>query len=82
MDKDLIDKVVNYYEYLFSSKGTLDEESVLNELPLPLRQEVSMHVNRVHIDAVPFLSGCDNAVKELLCLSLRVRVFMPMDSEL
>jgi len=81
MSKDLIEKVVNYYDYLWSRQGALNEEEVLNELPPSLRQEVAIHINRVHIDAVPFLRNCDDSFKDLLGLSLRIRIFMRTDSK-
>jgi hypothetical protein len=81
MEKDLIEKVVNFYDYLWSRQGALDEEAVLNELPPSLRQEVAFCINRVHIEAVPFLRTCDDSFKDLLGLSLRNRIFMPMDSK-
>lgn len=83
MDKELVEKVVNYYHYLWSRQGDMDkEENCLEELPLTLRREVSFHVHREHINAVPFLSDLEEPVKDLLGLSLKSRIFMPTDGEL
>lgn len=81
LDDDLIEKVVNYYDYLWSRQGALDEEIILNELPPSLRQEVSIHINRYIIDSVPFFCDCENSFKNLIGLSLRIRVYMPMESK-
>jgi len=82
MDRRLIEKVVNYYHYLWSRQGDMDEEeSCLDELPLTLRKEVSAHINRNHINAAPFLNGLENSMKDALGLSLKSRIFVPMDSK-
>jgi len=80
MDDILIERVMNYYDYVWSRQGAIDEESILNELPGPLRQNVAIFVNQVHIDAAPFFTVCDDAIKELLVAILKPRVFMPLDS--
>jgi hypothetical protein len=64
LDDDLIEKVVNYYDYLWSRQGALDEEIILNELPPSLRQEVSVHINRYIIDSVPFFCNCENSTQK------------------
>jgi voltage-gated potassium channel len=79
VDKDLVDKVMNFYDYLWSRQGTIDEETIMNELPGSLRQRVAMFVNSIHIEAVPFLSLSDDSTKELLLSLLKPRVFMPND---
>lgn len=82
MDKHLIEKVVDYYHYLWSRQGDMDEEeSCLDELPLTLRKEVSSHINRNHINAVPFLHGLEDSMKDALGLSLKSRIFVPLDSK-
>lgn len=68
---------MNYYDYLWSRQGAIDEMSVLNELPIPLRQEVLKHVNIAHIDALPFLQDSDTTMKNLLSSVMKPRVFMP-----
>ena len=81
IDKQLIEKVVNYYYYVWSRQGDMDEEeSYLNELPLTLRKEVSAHLNRVHINAVPFFNVLEDSMKDALGLALKSRIFMPNDN--
>ncbi len=80
MDKALANKVIRFYDYLWSRQDAIDEESIMNELPWPLRQQVAIHLHRKTIDAVPFFSSCEDSVKELIVSILKPRVFMPLDT--
>ena len=79
MDKGLINRVTSYYDYLWSRQDAIDEESIMNEFPWPLRQQVAIHLHRIQIDAVPFFENCEDSVKQLIVSILKPRIFMPMD---
>ena len=79
MDREVINRVTSYYDYLWSRQDAIDEESIMDEFPWPLRQQVSIHLHRIQIDAVPFFENCEDSVKQLIVSILKPRIFMPMD---
>lgn len=76
--KPIIDRVVSYYEYLWSRQGSIDEEEIMNELPLPLRQSVAIHVNQCHISSYLF-NYCDDSTRVAIALNLKPKIFLPTD---
>eukprot|EP00814_Leptocylindrus_danicus_P018467 CAMPEP_0116042656 /NCGR_PEP_ID=MMETSP0321-20121206/25832_1 /TAXON_ID=163516 /ORGANISM="Leptocylindrus danicus var. danicus, Strain B650" /LENGTH=1504 /DNA_ID=CAMNT_0003523199 /DNA_START=812 /DNA_END=5322 /DNA_ORIENTATION=+ len=79
MDKVLVDKVIRYYDYIWSRQGGVEEQAIMDELPGPLRQRVAMFVNGKDIEAIPFFTPCDEAVKEHILSMLVPKVFLPND---
>ncbi len=79
MDKDLVKEVLSYYDYLWSRQNAIDEESIMDELPWPLRQQVGMFLHHDQIESVPFFGICEDAIKQLIVSILKPRVFMPLD---
>jgi CRP-like cAMP-binding protein len=77
--KELIDRVVNYYEYLWSRQGSIDEEEIMNELPLPLRQSVAIYINKTNMSSALF-QFCDDSLKEFIASALKPRIFLPSDT--
>lgn len=77
--KELIDRVVNYCEYLWSRQGSIDEEEIMNELPLPLRQSVAIYINKTNMSSSLF-QYCDDSLKESIALALKPRIFLPSDT--
>ena len=41
----LVDKILRYYDYLWSRQGGVDEVEIMSELPGPLQQKVAMVVS-------------------------------------
>lgn len=80
MDRAILNEVVSYYDYLWSRQNAIDEESILDELPWPLRQQVGVFLHHSQIESVPFFATCEAAVKELIVSILKPRVFMPLDN--
>jgi CRP-like cAMP-binding protein len=77
--KELIDRVVSYHEYLWSRQGSIDEDEIMNELPLPLRQSVAIYINKKNIISSPF-QYCDDSLKESIALAMKPRIFLPTDT--
>jgi cyclic nucleotide gated channel alpha 3 len=71
------DKIVDYYSYVFESRNTLNESAVLADLPLYLRQEVVMYMNRDIIAKVPIFHGLEEQFIASIVLKLRPRVGLP-----
>ena len=79
MDNILIDKVMRYYDYLWSRQGGIDERTIIKELPGTLQHGVAMHVKGEVIN-IPYFSSCDDATKERLVSLFKPRVFLPSES--
>ena len=47
--KDLENRVIKWFDYLWSNKQSMDEESVLGMLPDKLKAEIAIHVHLVII---------------------------------
>ena len=45
--KDLENRVIKWFDYLWSNKQSMDEESVLGMLPDKLKAEIAIHVHLV-----------------------------------
>eukprot|EP00592_Proboscia_alata_P010539 CAMPEP_0194364498 /NCGR_PEP_ID=MMETSP0174-20130528/12409_1 /TAXON_ID=216777 /ORGANISM="Proboscia alata, Strain PI-D3" /LENGTH=2019 /DNA_ID=CAMNT_0039138563 /DNA_START=856 /DNA_END=6918 /DNA_ORIENTATION=- len=80
LEFSLIDKVLRFYDYLWSRQGGIDEQGILDELPGPIRQRVAIYVNGGPINSIPFFSSCDEGIKEHLVSLLKPRVFLPNDT--
>ena len=52
--KDLENRVIKWFDYLWSNKQSMDEESVLGMLPDKLKAEIAIHV---HLGMIFFLSA-------------------------
>mmetsp|Transcript_6892 Transcript_6892/g.13730 ORF Transcript_6892/g.13730 Transcript_6892/m.13730 type:complete len:1017 (-) Transcript_6892:11-3061(-) len=75
----LMDKVLRYYDYLWSRQGGVDEVEIMSELPGPLQQRVAMCVNGVALNTIPFFEQCDEGMQQYLVSVLNPRVFLPND---
>jgi len=79
LKKTVMDKVIRYYNYLWSCHGGVDEQNIMDELNGPLWDKVAMHVNGEDIKNIPFFSSCDDRTKNHLVALLRPQVFLPGD---
>ena len=75
--KDLENRVIKWFDYLWSNKQSMDEESVLGMLPDKLKAEIAIHV---HLDTLKKVRIFQDTEKGLLVdlvlkLKLQVRIF-------
>ena len=75
--KDLENRVIKWFDYLWSNKQSMDEESVLGMLPDKLKAEIAIHV---HLDTLKKVRIFQDTEKGLLVdlvlkLKLQVRFF-------
>jgi cyclic nucleotide gated channel alpha 3 len=54
--KDLENRVIKWFDYLWSNKQSMDEESVLGMLPDKLKAEIAIHVHLVNNNNFIFLN--------------------------
>lgn len=71
--------MIKWFDYLWSNKQSLDEESVLNILPDKLKAEIAMHVHLETLKKVKLFQDCESGLLEQLVLKLRLQVFSPGD---
>jgi len=76
---ELMDKILRYYDYLWSRQGGVDEVEIISELPGPLQQRVAMCVNGDALQGIPFFENCDEGMQQYLVSVLKPRVFLPKD---
>ncbi len=76
---DMQNRINSYYKYLWASRRGYDESSVLEDLPHPLKVQVSLFLNREIIHKVPLFKGAsEDFIKEII-LNLEPVVFTPGD---
>ncbi len=72
-------RIYAYYNYLWESRLGYDEIDILSELPLSLRAEVSIHINKDIINKVPLFAGAaDDLLKDII-LALKPVIALPGD---
>ncbi|XP_070554095.1 cyclic nucleotide-gated channel alpha-3-like [Ptychodera flava] len=79
VSKDLEERVIKWFDYLWSNKKTLDEEGILKTLPDKLRAEIAIHVHLDTLKRVTIFKDCDPGLLVELVLKLRPQVFSPGD---
>ena len=80
LNQEIVDKVLRYYNYVWSTQCGIEEQDIMKELPEPLRQRVALFVNGKDIDSIPFFSSCDDGIKENLVSALVPKIFLPNDA--
>lgn len=73
-------KIIRYYDYLWSRQGGVNESVILNDLPTTLRTEVATCINGVRIRNVPFFAAAEDALLRFLVSELFPRTFIPGDT--
>ena len=76
---ELENRVINWFDYLWSNKASMDEESVLEMMPGKLRGEMAMHVHLGTLQKVRIFQDCEKGLLADLVLKLKLQVFSPGD---
>ena len=77
--KDLEDRVIKWFDYLWNNKQSLDEESVLSALPEKLKAEIAMNVHFATLRRVAIFQECEAGLLVELVLNLKLAIFSPGD---
>ncbi|GAU98446.1 hypothetical protein RvY_09593-1 [Ramazzottius varieornatus] len=77
--KELENRVIKWFDYLWSNKQSLDEESVLSTLPDKLKAEIAMHVHLDTLKRVSIFQDVEPGLLVELVLKLKLQVFSPGD---
>ncbi len=78
--KRLHNRILHYYDYLWSRQGGMQEEHILDELPAPLRRKVAMAINGHTLQSIPFFN-CEgtSTAHEFIVAVLQPCTFLPGD---
>ncbi|XP_056396101.1 cyclic nucleotide-gated olfactory channel-like [Hyla sarda] len=79
VSKDLEAKVIQWFDYLWTNKKTVDEREVLKNLPDKLRAEIAINVHLETLKKVRIFQNCEAGLLVELVLKLRPQVFSPGD---
>jgi (p)ppGpp synthase/HD superfamily hydrolase len=72
--KELENRVIKWFDYLWSNKQSLDEESVLASLPDKLKAEIAMHVHLDTLKRVSIFQDVEPGLLVELVLKLKLQV--------
>ncbi len=74
---EINERVRNYYEYRWEHHRGLEEQTIFNDLPDPLRLEVMMQLTKGLIDKVPLFKYSSENLKNVLLLALKAKTYDP-----
>ena len=77
--KELERRVIEWFEYLWSNKQSLDEQTILSTLPDKLKAEIAIHVHLEALRHVSLFQDCEPGLLAELVLKLKLQVFGPGD---
>ncbi|XP_043247661.1 cyclic nucleotide-gated cation channel alpha-3-like [Amphibalanus amphitrite] len=77
--KDLERRVIEWFDYLWSNKQSLNEEDILATLPDKLKAEIAIHVHLDALKQVRLFQDCEPGLLVELVLKLKLQVFSPGD---
>ncbi|KAK6173571.1 hypothetical protein SNE40_016996 [Patella caerulea] len=79
VSKELEERVIKWFDYLWTNKQSLNEEGVLSALPDKLKAEMAMHVHLDTLKRVSIFQDCEPGLLVELVLKLKLQVFSPGD---
>ncbi|XP_059155739.1 cyclic nucleotide-gated cation channel alpha-3-like [Physella acuta] len=79
VSKELEERVIKWFDYLWTNKQSLNEEEVLSALPDKLKAEMAIHVHLDTLKRVSIFQDCEPGLLVELVLKLRLQVFSPGD---
>uniref|UniRef100_A0A668UNI1 Cyclic nucleotide-binding domain-containing protein n=1 Tax=Oreochromis aureus TaxID=47969 RepID=A0A668UNI1_OREAU len=79
VSKVLEQRVIRWFDYLWTNQKTIDEQEVLKSLPNKLRAEIAINVHLDTLKKVRIFQDCEAGLLVELVLKLRPQVFSPGD---
>ncbi|WAR00060.1 CNGA3-like protein [Mya arenaria] len=79
VSKELEQRVIKWFDYLWINKQSLNEEEVLSALPDKLKAEIAIHVHLDTLKRVALFQDCEPGLLVELVLKLKLQVFSPVD---
>ena len=78
VDKKLKTRVIKWFNYVWTTNHSLDEQKILESLPDKLRAEIAIHVHFDALRRVNIFEECEPGLLEELVLKLKPQVHMYM----
>ncbi|XP_013783251.1 cyclic nucleotide-gated cation channel alpha-3-like [Limulus polyphemus] len=79
VSKELENRVIKWFDYLWTNKQSLDEEAITSMLPDKLKAEIAINVHLATLKQVKLFQDCEPGLLVQLVLKLRLQVFSPGD---
>ncbi|XP_067949900.1 cyclic nucleotide-gated channel alpha-3-like [Watersipora subatra] len=79
VDKSLERRVLEWLNYIWTSRTLLNEESAIGSLPEKLKAEIAINVHLETLSRVSIFQDCEPGLLVQLVLKLRLQVFSPGD---
>ncbi|KAK4022302.1 hypothetical protein OUZ56_007775 [Daphnia magna] len=79
VSKELEERVIQWFDYMWSNKQSLDEGRVMDTLPDKLKAEIAIHVHLDTLKQVKIFQDCEPGLLAELVLKLQLQVFSPGD---
>jgi hypothetical protein len=79
VSKPLEERVIKWFDYLWTNKLSLDEDQVLSTLPDKLQAEIAIHVHLDTLKRVKLFQEFERGLLQELVLKLQLQVFSPGD---
>lgn len=79
VNKELEDRIIKWFDYLWANRQTLDEDAVTSILPDRLKAETAIHVHLETLKRVQLFQDCEPGLLVQLVLKLKLQVFSPGD---
>lgn len=79
VSKDLETRVIKWFDYLWTNKQSLNENTILATLPDKLKAEIAIHVHLATLRRVKLFQDCEPGLLVELVLKLKLQVFSPGD---
>lgn len=75
--ENLQERVIKWFDYLWSYGHPVDEQQALDSLPDKLKAEIGIHVHFETLKKVDFFTDCDQGLLWEIVLRLRSQVYSP-----
>jgi CRP-like cAMP-binding protein len=79
VSKDMEDKVIKWFDYLWTANYSLDEQQALNSLPDKLKADVAIYANLRTLNRVDIFKDCEPGLLIELVTKLKHQIFSPGD---
>ena len=79
VNKVLEERVIKWFDYLWTNKQALDEHAILGVLPDRLKAEIAINVHLDTLRKVALFQDCESGLLTELVLELKLAVFSPGD---
>jgi voltage-gated potassium channel len=72
-------QVRKYYEYLWAHHRGQKKDDLFDDLPVPFRTDIMMHLTRELLEKVPLFKYCSPTLRNMLLIALKPQTFAPKE---